>query len=186
MKTTQLQVLTVLATVAMSFLVASNAWAAGEPKNQPPFHRGIAEALPAAIAAAESKAESAFSRTRGERQKLVDTTLRATRGTGPHRAAAIPLDWIERYAAAHPYGAGLTAAADRRGEPKNDAPFDRLTSVNTTPAASTASVASHPLRGTSASFHWRDAGIGASLATLLLLMAGAGATHRRPRRPVGA
>ena len=163
MKTTQLRI--VLATLAVAVLAASNAWAAGEPKNQSPFNRSLAKTL-------------------------VDTTLSATSGAGPHRAAAIPgeiaPDWFERYAAAHPYGVGVQAAAATRGEPKNEAPFDRATSVDTTSAGSAATVASHPLRGTSASFHWRDAGIGASLATLLLCVAAAGAAHLRPRRPVGA
>jgi hypothetical protein len=165
MKTTQL--LTLLATLIIAVVAAANVWAAGEPKNQSPFNRPTEEL-----------------------RKLVDTKLSATSGAGPHGAAAIPgeiaPDWFERYAAAHPYGVGVQAAADPRGEPKNEAPFDRATSVNTTSAKSTASVASDPLRGTSASFHWRDAGIGASLATLLLCLAAAGAAHLRPRRPVGA
>jgi hypothetical protein len=159
--------LTLLATLTVSVIAASNAWASGEPKNQSPFNR------PTAVL-----------------QKLVDTTLSATSGAGPHRAAAIAgeiaPDWFERYAAAHPYGVGVQAATDTRGEPKNEAPFDRATSVDTTSAGSTASVASHPLRGTSASFHWRDAAIGAFLATLLLCVAAAGTAHLRPRRPLGA
>jgi hypothetical protein len=163
MKITQL--LTLLATFIAAVIATSNAWAAGEPKNQSPFNLGVAKTL-------------------------VDTTLSATSGAGPHRAAAIDgeiaPDWFERYVAAHSDGVGVQAAADTRGEPKNEAPFARATFVNTTSAASTASVASHPLRGTSASFHWRDAGIGASLATLLLCVAAAGAAHLRPRRPVGA
>jgi hypothetical protein len=101
-------------------------------------------------------------------------------------------DWFERYAAAHPYGVGVQTAMDPRGqvdphhaalllnpgrvtsEPKNDPPFNRRSS------------ASHALRTSTASFHWRDAGIGASLATLLLCAAAAGAAHFRPRRPIGA
>jgi hypothetical protein len=167
MKTTRF--LVVLTTLAVAVLAASNAWAAGESKNQSPFNR----------------------RT-DERQKpvLVDTKLSATSGAGPHRAAAtsaeIAPDWFERYASAHPYGIAVQAAADTRGEPKDDAPFDRSTSVNTTSPRSTASGASHPLTATSAPFHWRDAGIGASLATLLLCVAAAGAAHLRPSRTVGA
>jgi hypothetical protein len=163
MKITQL--LTLLATFIAAVIATSNAWAAGEPKNQSPFNLGVAKTL-------------------------VDTTLSATSGAGPHRAAAIDgeiaPDWFERYVAAHSYGVGVQAAADTRGEPKNEAPFGRAISVNTTSAGSTASVASHPLRGTSASFHWRDAAIGASLATLLLCVAAMGAAHLRPGRPVGA
>jgi hypothetical protein len=165
MKITQL--LTLLATFIVAFVAASNARASGEPKNQSPFNRPTAEL-----------------------QKIVDTKLSATSGAGPHRTAAIPgeigPDWFERYAAAHPYGVGVRAAADTWGEPKNEAPFDRATSINATSAGSTASVASHPLRGTSASFHWRDAGIGAFLSALLLCAVAAGAAHLRPRRPVGA
>jgi hypothetical protein len=182
----------VLAMLAVAVLAASSAWAAGEPKNQSPFNRGVAKTLVAPEATGEAKAKAPFNRPAKGRSTFVpvDTTLSATSGAGPHRAAAIPGeiagDWIERYAAAHPYGVGVQAAADTRGEPKNEAPFDRATSVSTISAGSTARVASHPLRGTSASFHWRDAGIGASLATLLLFLAAAGASHLRPRRPVGA
>ena len=165
MKTKQL--FTLLATLIVAVIAASNAWASGEPKNQSPFNRPTAEL-----------------------QKLVDTKLSATSGAGPHRAAAIPgeiaPDWFERYAAAHPYGVGVQAATDTRGEAKNDAPFNRATAANTNAAGSRAISTAYPVRGSSASFHWRDAGIGAFLATLLLCVAAAGAAHLRPRRPVGA
>jgi hypothetical protein len=100
-------------------------------------------------------------------------------------------DWFERYAAAHPYGIGVQTATDPGGkvdphhaalllnpgrvtEPKNDSPFNRRSSASRAPHTSTVS------------FHWRDAGIGASLATLLLCAAAAGAAYFRPRRPIGA
>jgi hypothetical protein len=40
------------------------------------------------------------------------------------RHQALP-DWFERYAASHPYGAGLADGALPAGEPKNETPFTR-------------------------------------------------------------
>jgi hypothetical protein len=159
--------LPLLVMLIVAGVAAANAGAAGEPKNQSPFNSRIAmiRIAPEAVGAP---------------------------------------DWFERYAAAHPYGIGVQTAMDPRGkvdphhaalllnpgrvtsEPKNDSPFNRTTAVDTASAGATASSASHALRTSTASFHWRDAGIGASLATLLLCAAAAGAAYFRPRRPIGA
>jgi hypothetical protein len=173
MKTTQL--LTALATLIVALVAASNAWAAGEAKNQSPFNRGVANTGVAAIDKTLKQISNFANVTGGrgqhaglDKSAFAKSVTPATSGEAkgdlpfsrPARAAAPAPDWFERYAAAHPYGNGVQVATNRRAESKNDAP--------------------------AGSFHWRDAVIGAFLATFLLCAAAVGAAHLRPRRPVGA
>jgi hypothetical protein len=108
-------------------------------------------------------------------------------------------DWLERYAAAHPYGQDLTNSAPTPsligGEPKNELPFTGP-AARTTPTldwferyaaahpygtdltASTSTITLAPSR----SFHWRDALIGAATAGSMALLCAAALSLSRSRR----
>jgi hypothetical protein len=145
-----------LVALTAALALASAALAGGEPKNVAPFTRVIA---PTSVSlAGEPKNQSPFNR--GVAKTLVDTTLSATGGAGPHRAAAV-----------HSYGVGVQAPADTRGEPKNETPFTRSVTRIAIPT-----VVTKP----SQAFNWRDAAYGAAaMAAIGLLIAALAETRRR-------
>jgi len=114
---------------------------------------------PAALAAGEPKNEWPFTQTVADRAAVQ---------LGQPAAPAVP-DAFERYAATHPYGAGLDQSL--AGETKNEAPFTRPV----------VEVAAREHGG----FDWGDAGIGAAVTIGLVLALLGGVVLRAPgvRRP---
>ena len=104
-------------------------------------------------------------------------------------------DWIERYAAAHPYGRNLNQPAPSAiaGEPKNELPFtkpegrsipapdsfERYAAAHPYGTDVTASAGTRPPAG---GFHWGDALIGAAATGSLVLLSAAALGVSRARR----
>ena len=94
------------------------------------------------------------------------------------RAGVAP-DWFERYAAAHPYGAGLGPGIDGRSADTLDAANDAqqaslIPSDGRSPDTLEAAAAPRPVVFTQpGGFRWGDAGIGAGFAGGLLLLVAA-------------
>jgi hypothetical protein len=172
--------------VGVVLLLPSNSWAAGEPKNEAPFNRA-AVGTTATLDVFE-RYVAAHPYGRGVTTVIAPETVGEAKNDAPfNRTISAPVA-PDRHssAAAQPDGHGRGAAFGTHGEAKNQMPFVRAAARQTTAPNSATSAASQTPSVSSAAFHWRDALIGASVATLILLCAAAGgATRLRPRNPIG-